>query len=146
MPARIHRNVRAKVCHQLFLAALSYLQEQADAHLASDPLMEGEGLVLATHRAFWTIEKNMMGVSYVKACVTFTDRHTLHRSWRVPRMGRGSYKGGTGLLWIKYLPLDKYHSLPYTHRARGGALGAPGGAAKPTTRSRPAIGRRFRDR
>lgn len=146
MPARIHRNVRSKVHRALFHAALDYLLERAEAHIQADTFLLGDPLVLAPKQAFWTVERNILGVSFVRACIRFTDGSQIDRAWKVPNNGLGLSKDGCGSLWTQNLPLDKYRKLLYPDRARGWAVVARGGAAKRSTRTRPAVGRAFKRR
>ncbi len=146
MPAKIHRNVRMKVQAALFRAALEYLLSRADDHLAADPLLEGAPLVLAPRQSFWAVEKNVLGFSYVRALIRFSDRSQIEFAWRVHRNGLGLSTDGAGSLWTKNLPIDKYRKLIYPDRARGGAVVARGEATNRSTRTRPAIGRGFRQK
>lgn len=146
MPAKVHRNVRSKVHRALFLATLEHLLAQADEYIDYNPLLEGPGFANAPKAAFWTVVVNRLGVSYVRALIRFTDGSELQRSWLVSKGGRGVGKGGSGSIWIKYLPLDKYQKLLYPDRARGWATVDRGGVPKRSTRSRPSIGRSKRPR
>lgn len=146
MPAKVHRNVASKVHRALFHAALEHLLEQATAYMELDPLLEGEGFTNTPKAAFWTVVKNRFGVSYVRALIRFTDGTEITRSWKVLRNGRGLSTDGCVLLWIKYVPLDKWDRLLYPGRARGGAMVAGGRSTKRSTRNRPAVGRAFKRR
>jgi hypothetical protein len=146
MPAKVHRNVQRKVHRALFLASLEHLLDQADAYLETDSLLEGEGFINAPKAAFWTVVRNAGGKSYVRALIRFTDGSEITRAWLVPRNGVGLSKDVCGLIWTKYVPLDKWDRLLYPDRARGWAVVARGGATKRSTRTRPAVGRAFKRR
>lgn len=146
MPPRIYPRVKEAVHWALWLTWQDALQGAADrACVGDDAALEWLRCVKLT-RAEWTIHRNEKRVSYVLARLRLSTGEDIERSWRVPY--DAPVRGGAGVIQrcVRYLPLDRYLSMRYALGARAGTGSRRGATETSRPRSRPEIGRAFRQR